>query len=677
VNFPEYKMEICEKFPVSACGPTDWKPSGGTTAAYDGTDTTNARYVDLGKRVFPRRVVFQRNAFGQLIPGDQACTPATLTDPGTCKATPIASTGALVPYGTTAVPAGSAPPAAADNALWYVTTIDNANPWAGISYDKTKNLYYPAFDNETVSERQFLLPGMPESLSEVLKLLNVWSAATPPLNGITEGDTPDYAVYSYNPGAGNCHMSKAYRATDTGNVTATTCPANAGTGIGNLWTGLRNPSLASILPVVSVQPLVIPAPTTVGARIPISLQATAKLNIYDLPLDSSVTGNNNAVLSNLDITLARSSQDDPIFVFRTEKNIDFQLPVTVKLEGVDPNNIFWVSNLGTRIVYTPGATPQHQLVGNFIGGNDGVFLVTNAIGTYTQTTDPITTPLIQGGRILGFNKTYPTYPIPAGVMTALTTTDQPLVMPVLQLHSPQGSPSANLATVFDGITVNANYWVQRVPSNTPKQERIYNGVFIMGDSPSRPPGESGGGLPNFPRFLEAWEDTHPTDDNSAAKATNEIKGSFIQFKKSAFATAPFEAIDDPTQDNSLFFDGVTGPLYMAQFNFTDYRYKGGGQGRKAPYYRPPIREWGYDVGLLSQTPDLFSRRFANPTAGTPNQYFRQVNRNDPWIETLLCAAQPQSASGVGAATTYQWAIADPTQRPSNCRNTTPGAAYNS
>jgi type II secretory pathway pseudopilin PulG len=665
VNFPEYKMEICEKFPVSACGPTDWKQSGGTTAAYEGADTTNARYVDLGKRVFPRRVTFQRNAFGQLIPGDPACIPATLTDRGNCRATPIAATGALVPYGTTAAPAGSAPPAAADNALWYVTTTDNANPSAGISYDKTKNLYYPPFDTETVSERQFLLPAMPESLTEILKLLNVWSAATPSLNGTTADDTPDYAVYSYD--GTNCHMSKAYLA--TANVAAAACPVNAGTGIGNLWTGLRNPSLTSILPVVSVQPLVIPAPVTVGARIPISLQATAKLNIYDLPLDSSVTGNNNAVLSNLDITLDPNSQDNPIFVFRTEQNIDFQLPVTVKLVGVDPNNIFWVSKLGTRIVYNPAATPQHQLVGNFIGGNDGVFLVTDAIATYTQTTATIPTPLIQGGRILGFNKTYPTgNAIPAGVMTALTTTDQPLVMPVLQLHSPQGSPSANYATVFDGITVNANYWVQRVPSNTPKEERTYNGVFIMGDSPSRPPGESGGGLPNFPRFLEAWEDTHPTDDNSAAKATNEIKGSFIQFKKSAFATAPFEAIDDPTQDNSLFFDGVTGPLYMAQFNLTDYRYKGGGQGRKAPYYRPPIRDWGYDVGLLSQTPDLFSRRFANPTAGTPNQYFRQVNRNDPWIETLLCAAQP-TTGGAG----YERAIADPTQRPSNCP---PIAAYN-
>lgn len=677
VNFPEYKMEICEKFPVSACGPTDWKLAGaGTTATYVDTPPVppapaDPRYVPREKRIFPRRVAFQRNAFGQLIPDDAAaCKRPTVpplplpTDPNPCQAIPIGMNGTStvdMKYDGTASTLPNV-----DNALWYVTTPSNANPSAPIdptlSYNKINKLYYPPFDEETFSERQFLLPGMPESLIENLKLLQFWPAETPSPNGITEEDAPDYALYSY--AGGNCYVSKAYRATDTANVTEVSpCPVNAATGITNLWEILRRNDLTSIPPVISVQPLVIPSPdpATPGARIPISLQATAKLNIYNLPLDPSVTGNNNAVLSNLDITLDRNGQDDPVFVFRTETNIDFQLPVTIKLAGVDPNNIFWVSKQGTRIVYNPAATPQHQLVGNFIGGNDGAFLVTDAIGTYTQTTATITTPLIQGGRILGFNKTYPDYKIPPGVMTALTTTDQPLVMPVLQLHSPQGSPSANLATVFDGITVNANYWVQRVPSNTPKEERTYNGVFIMGDSPSRPPGESGGGLPNFPRFLEAWEDTHPTDDNAAAKATNEIKGSFIQFKKSAFATAPFEAIDDPTQDNSLFFDGVTGPLYMAQFNLTDYRYKGGGQGRKAPYYRAPIRDWGYDVGLLSQTPDLFSRRFANPTAGTPNQYFRQVNRNDPWIETLLCAAQPKTG-GTG----YDWAIADPKQRPSNC-----------
>jgi hypothetical protein len=263
-------------------------------------------------------------------------------------------------------------------------------------------------------------------------------------------------------------------------------------------------------------------------------------------------------------------------------------------------------------------------------------------------------------------------------MTAMTVVDQPALLPILQLHSAQGNPT----TGFGTTTINANHWVQRIPSTTAKKDTIYNAVFIMGDSPSRPlnntanPGESGGGLGNFPRFLEAWEDAAGANATSdvTPKAINDIKGSFIQFKKSAFATAPFEAVDDPTQDNSLFFDGAS-PAYMTGFNEANgrpYVYKGGAARRLAPYYRPPQRQWGYDVGLLTQTPDLFSRRFANPTAGTPNQYFRQVNRNDPWIETLLCAAQP-ATGGAGA----QWAIADPQQRPSNCRNTTPGPDYNS
>jgi hypothetical protein len=59
VRFPEYKMEICPKLPVSECGPQDWdKTAGGTTAAATPPTITN--------RDYPRRVAFQRNEFGEL-----------------------------------------------------------------------------------------------------------------------------------------------------------------------------------------------------------------------------------------------------------------------------------------------------------------------------------------------------------------------------------------------------------------------------------------------------------------------------------------------------------------------------------------------------------------------------------------------------------------------------------
>ena len=43
------------------------------------------------------------------------------------------------------------------------------------------------------------------------------------------------------------------------------------------------------------------------------------------------------------------------------------------------------------------------------------------------------------------------------------------------------------------------------------------------------------------------------------------------------------------------------------------------------------------MGVLSQIPDLFSSQFTTPPAGDPDEFFQEVNRNDPWIKNLLCA----------------------------------------
>jgi hypothetical protein len=243
----------------------------------------------------------------------------------------------------------------------------------------------------------------------------------------------------------------------------------------------------------------------------------------------------------------------------------------------------------------------------------------------------------------------------------MTTTDEPLLVPVLQLHSPSGTPSTNVGTAFGSDRLN-NTWLQRATAKT-----TFNAVLIMGDSPSRPiPGASeneyGGGLPNFPRFLEAWEES----ENNAGTAVNplpaKISGGLIQFFRSKYASAPFEAINDRTKDTSLFFDAPPGgkPDYMQTVTDQGFVYRGGASARKAPYYRPPNRQWGYDVGLLSQTPDLFSRRFATPSAGTPNEYYREVGQDDKWVQALLCAAEPNAGG------TFQYSL-DAANRPPNCR----------
>jgi type II secretory pathway pseudopilin PulG len=709
-NFPEYKMEICRKLPVAACGPGDWKleipgssafpgTGSGTTAPIEDTNpTTNPRYVAPGDRHYPRRVAFLRNSSGQLVP--DACSALA---PANCKAIPIGVTGAGVPYDGTITPVPTANP----NALWFWTTEDNNNPSAvdgsvtrpidvvtlppDVNYGNTNKLYYAPYEPEEVSERQLLLPGLPEFPREIgvppdFPTLSLNSTIAMGSTDLTTAPS-DYGVFNFD-ASSNCTTSKDYR---PASLAPAACPAGVDQTkltIFTVWERLlKFDQTANTSAVyIDTKDTVNPAPLVnlqqgVGDSANIrrfTLKAYAKVNIYTLPKPQAA---GNADLSGVELTFDRNNRiDDPIFVLRSfDQTSSLRLInyVRVNLNGVDPNNIFWVPAAQLQIVVHPAGDPNnHQLVGNFLGSGSATSLVAFTAGLTANPAPAV--PVINGGRFLGFA---PGSVIPDGVMTAMTTTAEPLLIPVLNLHSPQGTPNAAPASAFGGNTINENYWVQRVPSTTTEN---FNAVFIMGDSPSRPftgrtglySGEGGGGLANFPRFLESWQDAGT--DTNASKADTKIRGSFIQFKRSIFATAPFEAIDDPQSDNSLFFDSPTvgaRPDYMLSFNqatSNPYIYKGGGQLRKAPYYNPPDRLWGYDVGLLKQSPDLFARRFSTPSAGTPNEYFREVGRDDKWIATLLCAAEETPPAASAAAPTYEkWAIADPKQRPSSCQNGTP------
>ncbi|NES72921.1 MAG: hypothetical protein F6K24_50865, partial [Okeania sp. SIO2D1] len=238
------------------------------------------------------------------------------------------------------------------------------------------------------------------------------------------------------------------------------------------------------------------------------------------------------------------------------------------------------------------------------------------------------------------------------------TAGQPLVVPVLQLHSPQGTTGNPFGDSENNLIENG--WLQDAENDT-----TFNAVLVMGDSPSRPltdtdarggeAGESGGGLHNFPRFIEDWGGPTPAaNDNIAAN----FSGSMIQSKKSIFATGPFNSVDVVGTDRSLFFDEAD--EYMDGLTREDYfAYRGGSDFNKSSFYRPPTRAWGYDVALLFQSADLFSKRFVRPSAGTPNEFYREVGRNDPWIQTLMCAAESSGSS-------YAYTIASADQRPSSC-----------
>jgi hypothetical protein len=170
-----------------------------------------------------------------------------------------------------------------------------------------------------------------------------------------------------------------------------------------------------------------------------------------------------------------------------------------------------------------------------------------------------------------------------------------------------------------------NNWLQIA------QDTTFNFIAATGDTPARNT-EDNGGLPNFVRFMENWIPTLGPADAIKAR----INGAFMQVKKSAYATAPYAT----SLDSSL--------LYKIQLN-----------GGRSSGYLPPTRQWGYDVGLLSQSPDLFAQKLVLTPPDLPNEYFREVGRDDKWVETLLCAKTTDTGT--------PYAI-DKNQRPSKCQS---------
>lgn len=244
---------------------------------------------------------------------------------------------------------------------------------------------------------------------------------------------------------------------------------------------------------------------------------------------------------------------------------------------------------------------------------------------------------------------------------------QPLLVPVLQIHDAGSSPKNSAGELRTDAKAGQKQfherWLQSADADT-----TFNGTFVIGNTPSRP-NETPGGLQNLLRFLETWEVLDPNDKAITRKVT--ISGSFIQLKRSSFATAPIASIArDKTPINTV---NLTNPTNAnANFSLFDYpldAYSAQNVDGASPFYQPPVRQWGFDVGLLSEQPDLFAQRFTAPSVGRPNEFFREVGRDDPWVNALLCAGQANNLTGVvesGKTVTYSPAISpDGGYRP-NC-----------
>jgi hypothetical protein len=248
-------------------------------------------------------------------------------------------------------------------------------------------------------------------------------------------------------------------------------------------------------------------------------------------------------------------------------------------------------------------------------------------------------------------------------LTGQIPTEQPLLIPVLQIQYPFSSPKGdgkgdnNVGTggcygtpPVDPDVKKCGNWMQ-----TAKGLTETNLIFTGGNTPGRP-NETNGGLENFVRYLERWQNTEADTSLINHIAT----GAFIQFKRSSYATAPWQAF---TGDSSIFNKTTESTFgyvdtkklgYPQQYSTTTNQ--GSGTTGRSPFYTTPTRSWGYDVALLSQSPDLFSQRFTSPPTNDPNEFYREVGRDDAWVKTLLCAAQSKDVkTGVyedADATTY-------------------------
>lgn len=247
-------------------------------------------------------------------------------------------------------------------------------------------------------------------------------------------------------------------------------------------------------------------------------------------------------------------------------------------------------------------------------------------------------------------------------LTSTRKTDQPLLVPVLQIQYPFGGSSGTSLSITNSNNVkdSSNNWLQKVTDTTTET----NLAFVQGDTPGRPT-ETNGGLENFVRYLENWQEY---SGGSRVSKNHKIAGAFIQYKRSSYATAPWQTFTGSYTASTGYNNSATAFGYPQGYRITVNNDSGVSFGR-TPFFVQPIRAWGFDVALLTQLPDLFSQRFTSPTVGDPNEYYREVGRDDAWVKTLLCAATTGQGYGIATAASYgtgfQYAISQD-QRPSTC-----------
>jgi hypothetical protein len=302
---------------------------------------------------------------------------------------------------------------------------------------------------------------------------------------------------------------------------------------------------------------------------------------------------------------------------------------------------------GTNLDDLPNATPQPlgiSIVGGIATVNPGRgtpkanslwFAADNGGGALSYANNAGEIPyLVNTNGTDGNGATLPTL--------ATGTKLQPLLLPVLQIQTVVDTAAVSAQSPPEGsgplAIARSTRWMPRAANTT------QNLVVGAGDTPSRrlsaTSGDFNGGLQNFPRYVENW-------NIEGSPSTNNIKGSFIQLNRSAYSTAPYIPILATVPPDAPASPGLQSLFSRAGLAGTPQnRYRTDNTVGRIPFFTPPLRNWGYDVGMLSQSPDLFTQRFTTPPTQTqPAEYFREVPRNDDWVKTLMCG---KTAGGVNA-----------------------------
>ncbi|NEN89497.1 MAG: DUF3494 domain-containing protein [Okeania sp. SIO3H1] len=681
-NFPEYVMEMCPKLPVSECGAQDWvvgynfnaDPDWNDnevtlTAAFgsdvdlngdgDATDTdvteadvTLKRAFELAAippstpnplnfsrllsgttaqpagvdtyRRFPRRLAFKRDAYGNLDPVlDGATAPQDY-------AIPI-GVNASADFQEYDYANSATVPRDANEGLWYWTTTNAGDPFgaptnnANNGYDDNALPFYydpvAYYVNSTetaaqqateIEKHRLVLPApvlpypvdplVPDPLADLKAALN----GTNPTTGEddSDDDPSDYAL---------CIGGQGIQELEIDDSTSLSSCAAVGTKPQTAYTQLNGLAADTIT--------TDPTGWTGGNNVIIdAINSTDNddngVLVYDISSVATISDN---------VTITLKGNLSSIFVIKSGA-LTFGNNAKLNLQGVNPNNVYWVVGGNLEI------GDDNQLAGNFIGINTA----TLTIGDNTQ---------IVGGRFLGFSTN--ANPLGSGsTITAMTSIEQPLVVPMLQIHSPTETPGNSVNAVFGGNKNKQNsiqrQWLQVAAAGfsdaSSTRETMYNGAFVGRNTPSRTDtGETSGGLHNFLRTLEMWGDSQIS---ALAPRTISIRGNIIQSGQSEYATGPFLPTDKTgTTPAEMFYelDGNNRAIYRWDGADLGYPYRGGAASQRAPYYWPAQRSWGFDVGILYQLPDLFAQRLTTDSESTPDEYFREVGKDDEWVKVLLCA----------------------------------------